>query len=70
MIFLWMGAAYGVSLLIDSMLFPGFEIAKASMGQICAKLGIHTALILAYIAAAWFTIRGGRKPLSSSEVAA
>jgi O-antigen/teichoic acid export membrane protein len=70
MIFLWMGAAYGVSLLIDSMLFPGFTMVSATSGQICAKLGIHTALILAYIAAAWFTIRGGRKSLSSSEVAA
>jgi O-antigen/teichoic acid export membrane protein len=65
MIFLWMGAAYGVSLLIDSMLFPGFTMASATSGQIVAKLGIHTVLILAYIAAAWFTIRGGRK-LSSS----
>lgn len=70
MIFLLMGAAYGASLLIDSAFFAGFDLSTASTGRICAKLGIHTTLILAYIVAAWFTIRGGRRSLSSSAPAA
>ena len=57
MIFLFMGAAYGASLLIDGAFFPGFTLASASAGQIVAKLGIHTVLILAYLVAAWKLIR-------------
>ena len=56
-IFLLMGAAYGISLLIDNAFFAGFDISSASSGQIAAKLGIHTALIIAYIAGAWYIIR-------------
>jgi O-antigen/teichoic acid export membrane protein len=57
MIFILMGAAYGASLLIDNAFFPGFTLASASSGQIVAKLGIHTLLILAYMVAAWKLIR-------------
>ncbi|MBR5834047.1 MAG: polysaccharide biosynthesis protein [Bacteroidales bacterium] len=57
MIFVLMGAAYGASLLIDSTLFAGFTIQTASAGQIASKLGIHTVLILAYMAGAWKLIR-------------
>ena len=60
MIFLLMGAVYGASLLIDKAFFAGFDISSASAGQIVAKLGVHTALILAYLAGAWFTIRARR----------
>jgi hypothetical protein len=56
-----MGAAYGASLLIDGAFFADFDISTASTGRICAKLGIHTIIILSYLAAAWFTIRGRRK---------
>ena len=57
LIFLLMGAVYGASLLIDSSFFEGFTIQEASAGQIVAKLGVHTALILAYMAGAWKIIR-------------
>jgi O-antigen/teichoic acid export membrane protein len=57
MIFLLMGAAYGASLLVDKTFFAEFSIATSSFGQIAAKLGVHTALILAYLAGAWKLIR-------------
>lgn len=57
MIFLFMGAAYGASLLIDGAFFPGFTLSSASSGQIVAKLGVHTLLILVYGAATWKLIR-------------
>ena len=57
LIFVLMGAAYGASLLIDSMCFTNFNIAEASAGQIVAKLGVHTLLILAYLVGAWKLIR-------------
>ena len=57
MIFLFMGLAYGASLLIDNMFFQGFTIGTASAGQIVAKLGTHTLLIIAYMVAAWKLIR-------------
>ncbi|MBE6241515.1 MAG: polysaccharide biosynthesis protein [Bacteroidales bacterium] len=60
MIMLLMGAVYGVSLLIDSAIFSGFDIRAASAGQAVAKLGIHTALILSYLAGAWYIIRARR----------
>ena len=52
-----MGAVYGVSLLIDNHFFADFDILSASAGQIVAKLGVHTALILAYLVGAWKIIR-------------
>ena len=57
MIFLLMGAAYGASLLIDKAFFADFSIQTASAGQIASKLGLHTVLILAYLAGAWKLIR-------------
>ena len=57
MIFLLMGAAYGASLLIDKAFFADFSIQTASAGQIASKLGLHTVLILAYLAGAWRLIR-------------
>ena len=57
MIFLFMGAAYGASLLIDNMFFQGVSIGTSSAGQVAAKLGVHTLLILAYLVAAWKLIR-------------
>ena len=60
MIMLLMGAVYGVSLLIDSAIFSDFDIRAASAGQAVAKLGIHTVLILAYLAGAWYIIRARR----------
>ena len=57
MIFLLMGVAYGASLLIDKAFFAEFNIATSSAGQIAAKLGVHTLLILAYLAGAWKLIR-------------
>ena len=56
-IFIAMGAAYGASLLIDHALFTGFDISTASSGQIVAKLGLHTALIAAYLVGVWVIIR-------------
>ena len=57
LIFLLMGAVYGASLLIDGSFFAEFTIQTASAGQIVAKLGVHTLLILAYMAGAWKIIR-------------
>ncbi len=57
MIFIYMGAAYGLSLLIDNMFFSEFTISTATAGQIVAKLGVHSLLILAYLVAAWKLIR-------------
>ena len=61
MIILLMGVTYGTSLIIDNIFFHGVSIGAASTGLIVAKLGVHTLLILAYLAGAWFIIRGGRK---------
>ena len=61
-IFIAMGVAYGTSLLIDNALFTGFDISTASSGQIVAKLGLHTALIVAYLAAVWAIIRKSSEP--------
>ena len=57
MIFLLMGVAYGASLLMDKAFFADFSIQTASAGQIASKLGLHTVLILAYLAGAWKLIR-------------
>ena len=57
LIFIMMGVAYGTSLLLDRALFTGFDISTASTGKIVAKLGLHTALIAAYLAGVWVIIR-------------
>ena len=56
-IFLVMGAAYGASLLMDQTFFAGVALGQSSTGQVVAKLGAHTALILGYMAAVWKLIR-------------
>ena len=50
-IVLAMGAAYGVSLAVDSLFFEGVDIASG-FGPLAAKLGVHTLLILVYAAVA------------------
>jgi hypothetical protein len=57
MIFLLMGTLYGVSMLIDNSFFTGVNLGTASIGQIVAKLGAHTVLIVAYLAGVWKLIR-------------
>jgi O-antigen/teichoic acid export membrane protein len=52
-IILMMGGAYGASLLIDHALFADVVLGQSPFGQVAAKLGVHTALILGYLAAAW-----------------
>ena len=59
-IFIAMGAAYGASLLIDHALFSGVVLGQSSAGAVAAKLGVHTILILAYLAGAWWLIRKRR----------
>ena len=56
-IFGLMGAAYGGSLLIDQAFFADVVFGQSSTGLFAAKLGVHTALILAYLAATWRLIR-------------
>lgn len=55
-IFVIMGAVYGLSLLIDKTFFTGVTLSE-SPWQMVAKLGVHTALILGYLAGAWKLIR-------------
>ena len=56
-IFLIMGATYGASLLVDQTMFAGVALGQSPTGQVVAKLGAHTGLILVYLAAAWRLIR-------------
>ena len=55
-IFVVMGAAYGLSLLVDRAFFAGVTLAE-SPWQMMAKLGVHTVLILGYLASVWKLIR-------------
>ena len=55
-IFVVMGAVYGLSLFMDAKFFAGVTLAGTPW-QMVAKLGVHTALILAYLAGAWKLIR-------------
>jgi O-antigen/teichoic acid export membrane protein len=55
-IFVIMGAVYGLSLLIDSTFFAGVTFGE-SPWPLVAKLGVHTGLILCYLAVVWKTIR-------------
>ena len=54
-ILLVMGAAYGLSTLIDNCFFSGVTLGLS--GTFVLKLAIHTALILLYLAVTWFLIR-------------
>lgn len=56
-IFIFMGAAYGLSLVVDNAFFAGMDIRTSPIGTVIAKLGTHTVLILGYLASAWFVIR-------------
>ena len=56
-IVLTMGAVYGVSLLIDHACFADLALGQSPTGQVAAKLGVHTALILGYLGATWKLIR-------------
>ena len=56
-IVLTMGAAYGASLLIDHALFADVALGHSPAGQVAAKLGVHTVLILGYLALSWKIIR-------------
>jgi hypothetical protein len=51
-----MGAVYGLSLLLDAKFFAGVTLAD-SPWQMVAKLGVHTVLILGYLAGAWKLVR-------------
>ena len=55
-IFVIMGAVYGLSLFLDATFFSGVTLAD-SPWQMAAKLGVHTILILGYLAGAWKLIR-------------
>ena len=56
-IVLVMGGVYGASLLIDHALFADVVLGQSPFGQVAAKLGVHTALILGYLALSWKIIR-------------
>ena len=58
-IFLLMGAIYGGSLLLDSSIFADVALpaSGSSPWPFIAKTGVHTLLILAYLAGAWTIIR-------------
>ena len=62
-----MGVAYLLSLGADQLWFHDFVLENASAGAIVAKFAVHTALILAYIAACWFLLR---RPAKTKTVAA
>ena len=57
LIFVIMGAVYGVSSLIDNTLFAGVAFGQSSAGMLTVKLAVHTILIGIYGIAVWKTIR-------------
>ena len=54
-ILLIMGAAYGLSTLIDNCFFSGVSLGLS--GAFILKFAIHTILILLYLASIWILIR-------------
>ena len=48
---------YGVSMYLDAKCFTNVVIGEASNGLVAAKLGLHTVLVIVYMAGALFTIR-------------
>ena len=56
-IILIMGAAYGISLLVDSAFFAGAAIGSGQTGDLVAKLGVHTLLIGLYAAGVFAVLR-------------
>ena len=57
LIFLAMGGIYGVSLMIDQAFFSEVVLGKSPTAPVLCKLGVHTVLILLYMAAALLAIR-------------
>lgn len=57
LIFLAMGGVYGVSLMIDQAFFSDVVLGKSPTAPVLCKLGVHTVLILLYMAAALLAIR-------------
>ena len=57
LIFLAMGGVYGVSLMIDQAFFSDVVLGKSPTAPVLCKLGVHTVLILLYMAAAMLAIR-------------
>ena len=58
-IVLLMGAVYGGSMMLDSAIFADVTLPTAGVSPwpFIAKLGVHTALIAAYLAGTWMMIR-------------
>jgi hypothetical protein len=42
---------------LDAKCFTNVVIGEASMGVVATKLGLHTVLVIVYMAGALFTIR-------------
>ena len=57
LIFVFMGAVYGASLLVGRFFFDGVTFGQSPSGAVAAKLSVHTTFILCYIAAVWRLIR-------------
>ena len=57
LIFLAMGGIYGVSLMIDQAFFSEVVLGKSPTAPVLCKLGVHTVLILLYMAVALLAIR-------------
>ena len=57
LIFLAMGGVYGVSLMIDQAFFSEVVLGKSPTAPVLCKLGVHTVLILLYMAVALLAIR-------------
>ena len=58
-IVLLMGAVYGGSMMLDSAIFADVTLPAAGVSPwpFIAKMGVHTALIAAYLAGTWMMIR-------------
>ena len=60
-IFVLMGAAYGLSLVIDNMFFDGITCGIGRPGLFALKMLVHTLLILLYGAGVWLTLQRNRR---------
>ena len=57
LLLLIMGGIYGASIIVDNLFFQDVVLGKTLTAPLLCKLGVHTVLIMLYVAAAWFTIR-------------
>ena len=57
LIFIVMGAVYGLSVLLDGTIFSGVTFGQSTSAMFILKLALHTLLIGVYAAAAIFIIR-------------